>query len=708
MKKKTGFTLVELLVTIVLLGIVATVIIYNVTNVSKNSKKTEYERFVASVKSSASVYADMNPEAFQDLYVNKSFIYITVGNLIDSGLVDEKLKNPYTDETIKRDEIVKASLDTTTAALTFDYPIDKAKDTKKEVFMVAINDYVVWGEPYDCMQGLGSYRLALSDEEGNLITDVNTLKNDYHLACSMPNGFEKTNDNRYRNTESGNYDVTYTWLTKSGVKKSFTRTLRVNPKVTPAFKTYYDGVETNYDFDDLNNGKMWVTPEYVSSENRWKYLTYKPYIEGADEESTSYNIKVQSKDPLGQEFYIAGNANTYISDFTTRYDAYDGNVLYTLKTIVKGHYDKSYSYDAEGKYNMRQKLVLPKQYITGDSTNWTTNKNYVIADKVGANNVQIHSKFGIARFEYRLATDDTVLNSSTVIDSRYLFNKTLNSNTSKNIDVRYPSDECKGKLEYKYVYVRPINNNGYVGEWIKVDGYLTNQVDKLVLTNSQTGGSSGGTCTDCNSCCKAEGGEACYYCNRNFYIKLNGHTFVVLERENNGYLFAALNGVSSTCIEGSQTNVRKWGLQTCDGYFTGIYNQITAAQEKVVEGATAMLSDIPSSKYFVQYVLEGKSVMVGTFTVDQFRKYTNAIFENSNINLWTVSKYSEVKQSFVSDPYPHGNSTTYSNSYYYIQKGSTTAQTYYGACNRVKPAVKFQHIYTCGGSGTASDPYQII
>ena len=102
MKKKNGFTLVELLVTIVLLGVVTTVIIFNVTNISKNSKKTEYERFVASIKSSASVYADMNPEAFQDLYVNKAFIYVTVGNLIDSGLVDEKIKNPYTNEKVKR------------------------------------------------------------------------------------------------------------------------------------------------------------------------------------------------------------------------------------------------------------------------------------------------------------------------------------------------------------------------------------------------------------------------------------------------------------------------------------------------------------------------------------------------------------------------------------------------------------------------------
>ncbi len=38
-EKKNGFTLVELLVTIVLLGVVTTVIIFNVTNISKIQRK---------------------------------------------------------------------------------------------------------------------------------------------------------------------------------------------------------------------------------------------------------------------------------------------------------------------------------------------------------------------------------------------------------------------------------------------------------------------------------------------------------------------------------------------------------------------------------------------------------------------------------------------------------------------------------------------
>ena len=86
-KGKKGFTLVELIVTIVLLGVVGAIIIYNMTSVASTNKDTDYERFVAAIKSAASVYADTNEEVFNQLYVDKAFIYFTVGDLIDAGLL---------------------------------------------------------------------------------------------------------------------------------------------------------------------------------------------------------------------------------------------------------------------------------------------------------------------------------------------------------------------------------------------------------------------------------------------------------------------------------------------------------------------------------------------------------------------------------------------------------------------------------------------
>lgn len=697
MKKKRGFTLVELLVTIVLLGVVATIIIFNVTNVSKNSKKTDYERFVASIKSSASVYADMNPETFQDLYQNKAFVYITVGELIDSGLTDEKLKNPYTDEYVKRDELVKVSLDTTTAALTFEYPIDKSKENK-ETFMVAINDYVVWGEPYDCMQGLGTYNLALSDEEGNLITNVNTLKSEYHLACSMPGDFEKTQDNKYFTTKAGTYDITYTWLTKSGIKKSFTRTLKVNAKVQPGFKTYYDDVETNYDFDDLENGKMWATPEYIAAENRWKYLTYKPYIEGADEETTVYNIKAQSKDPVGSEFYVVGSENNYVNDFKTRYDAYDGNVLYTVKTIIRGHYDKEYSYDAEGKYNIRQKLVIPKEYVEGTSTNWTLSKDFTVKNSVGAKNLEIYSKFGIDKFEYRLVPEDSTLGNDALNDSRYTFDKVKGSDTKKIIDVRNPSEECKKELRYMYVYMRAINKNGYIGDWVKLDGYLTNQVDLLVLTDSNS-------CTDCNKCCKDQSSGACYYCSGKKYVNINGYNFVIIERLKDGTLKAAYDGVSTKCVYGSQTSKGVWGIQTCDGYFRANYTVTRAVATNIIKAAAETIKGVDKS-YLKTINFGGYSGNVGTLTTDDFYKYKNALLDSKRY--WTVTAHYSTKKVYVDDPFAHGDSTTVSESYFYVVSGNTTTTAYYGACNYVKPLVNLNTIYTCSGDGTKENPYKIL
>ena len=721
MKTKKGFTLVELLVTIILLGVVATVIIFNVTNVSKNSKKTEYERFVASIKSSASLYADMNPEAFQDLYVNKSFIYITVGDLINSGLVDEKIKNPYTGENAGNDELIKVSLDTTSEALTFEYPIDKSKDTKQEVFMVAINDYVVWGEPYDCMQGIGSYKLALSDEEGNLITDVNKLTNQYHLACSMPSDFDKENDGRFSTKNSGTYDVTYTWITESGIKKSYTRKLKVNPKVKPTFKTYFKGEEIYTDFEDLTKGKDIITPEYNSSENKWYYLTYKPYVEGADTETVKFNIKAQAIKPdVKDAFYVVGSDNNLVQlDDTTTYDAYDGEVQYTLYTKVTGHYDKNYTYDAEGKANMRQELVVPEEYIyeidgknahvlNKDNQLWTTDKTFRIQDKIGTNNTPIHSKFGIKSFEYRLVEDTEEPNKEDASIENYVFGKVSDNESNRKVDIRLPSETCGKNMRRTYIYFRAINSNGYVGKWTKIYGYLTNQVDLLVLTNSKIGGTNKTTCTDCNSCCKAAGNNDCYYCNQKSFLKINNHTFIILERDKDGFIKAALNETSGKCVAGSKREHRTWGIQTCDGYFTGTYEQVTATQSVIVGESEDILADIPP-EYLQNFQLEGNSVNVGAPTLSDYDKYRQALSTiNANVGVWTITRFTTIGHSTVSKPYNHGNSTSYTNSYYYVKTGSKTSTSYYGECHYVIPIIYLKPIYSCTGDGTKENPYIIL
>ena len=230
MRRKNGYTLTEILVVVLLLSIVGGIIIFNVNVVLNNNKTKSYEKYIAQVKSSAETYASLNQDAINDLYENKSYTYVKVGDLIDHGFLDEKLTNPYTGEKISREELVKLSLSTETGNLTITYPV---VEENKEVFLSSVVLSKTVGNQVDCMEGIGTYTLALSDETGKLILDKNTLINDYNFSCKLPDNFTKTAgtmNNEIGSTEQvGTYEITYNWISKSGTKGTGTRFLKVVP-----------------------------------------------------------------------------------------------------------------------------------------------------------------------------------------------------------------------------------------------------------------------------------------------------------------------------------------------------------------------------------------------------------------------------------------------------------------------------------------------
>ena len=91
-----------------------------------------------------------------DIY-SDNFLYSLLSNILTNGEVIG-----YIQDEIDRLEAEKQKLAEEEEA-------PQVEGNEEESFLVAISDYVVWGEPYDCMQGIGSYELALSDEKGNLI-----------------------------------------------------------------------------------------------------------------------------------------------------------------------------------------------------------------------------------------------------------------------------------------------------------------------------------------------------------------------------------------------------------------------------------------------------------------------------------------------------------------------------------------------------------
>ncbi len=674
---KKGFTLVELIVVIVLLAIVGTIVIYNMTGVSKNSRETDYARFVAAVKSAAAAYADLNPDTFDDLYVDKAYIYIEVGDLIHAGLLSEDLKNPYTEEVIGQQELVKANLDSNSGAVTFEYPVENQED---ETFLVALSDYVVWGEPYDCMTGAGSYNLALSEEDGSLVMlDNQETREKYNFECSMPSDFNPQ--------VAGNYDVTYSWVTSSGTRKSTTRTLRVLAKVRPSFKTNYEYYEGD-----------WFTPTYHEDTKKWDFLTYTPYVEGADLETTTFKITKQANDPLGNEKCVSGDEKLsldncpYINKYL-EYPADDGDKTYRIETVVKGHYDANYSYVAEGEMNIKSKLIIPKSFIEGTSDVWSTNKEFSISDT--------YSPVGVVQYEYRLSNDDKGLDNSLPVEQNNVFDRKVGV-TLKDVQILGNGECTFNKLEYKYIYFRAINEDGYVGDWtLANDAYLTNQLDQLIQSNSNN-------CSSCGTCCLTTSAGECYYCDKTKYLVWGGLKFNILEKEKDGSIVGAYESVSQNRVTPTDLTPGHWEIQTCDGLFSANYTYSSPVLMRIVNEAQEFLKRLPNN--YTNYLVfntwsAGPTAYVGNVSEAEFNKYKAALYDTKPF--WTTTTFSQGFTVYVTTPYNHGNYTTKYNTYFYAAENGAISTRYAGTSAYVKPILKFKTLYVCSGDGSKDHPYVV-
>lgn len=729
MKRNTskGFTLVELLVTIILLGIIGAIVVYNMMNVSSSSKEADYEKFIAKVKAAAQTYATINPEPFKDLYINKAYLYITMEDLIHAGYVDENLKNPYTEEKVKANELIKANLNTTNGALTFEYPVTS---NEEENFLVAMSDYVVYGEPYDCMQGAGTYQLALSEENGDLILlNSQSVIDEYNFTCEYPSEF-KTYDNSYPESyrkgkytdKPGTYTITYNWITKSGTPKSQTRTLRVLSKVKPTF-TIREVVNGNSNLYDYKfDSKSYYTPSYTR-ENGWKYLTYTPFVEGSDPETTTFSVKKIALDQYNEgDVPVSGAKEEIVTtnshDYTTAYPVDDGVKRYTINTTVYGHYNKSYSYNADNSVIMRSKLIIPDEYLEVDGSNWVTDRTITIKNGV-------YSPVGIAYYEYRLANSTPT--STLSIETDYTFNKQYNTyastyvpffnNNRVNVDVAkvislLAGNSCEdSRIEYLNVYVRAINDDKYVGDWKVVRVNLTSDLQKLLIQD--------------NNCNKTSANQ-CYYIEKKAYIDYAGFKFVVLENYGDGRILVTKDGVMPYV---TPIDIKKGRIEiaSCDMMVYANINYRSPVVERIIKGVEMAIPNVEKHAVYnswninsmyvtetskgtsfgntVEYIVKENTTpytaFFGSATVEHLNKYKNAMLESSRY--WTTDMFNkEENTTAVGLDGSHQTNTSYYNVYlYYIENGEKR-DTYVGDTLPVKPMVVFNNLNVCA---TEKDVY---
>ena len=117
-----GFTLVELLATIVVLSIVVSLTIYTALNIIGNAKEKSYKVTISNIESNASNYLLENKDKLNFVSSNENTEYqcITVKNLIDYGYLNDNITKSKVNEidTVKLDRYVYVERNSTTKAIT--------------------------------------------------------------------------------------------------------------------------------------------------------------------------------------------------------------------------------------------------------------------------------------------------------------------------------------------------------------------------------------------------------------------------------------------------------------------------------------------------------------------------------------------------------------------------------------------------------------
>lgn len=242
MKDRNGFTFVELILAIVLLGIVSYIAIININKNSNNQKKDSYNKLVSNVLASADAYVNDNGNLLYDLYNNKNYVYIKVGVLIDNGYLDENTINPYTKKVINREELIKIYYNSITATIEYEYPV---KNNEKMYLNTNTLNVTIDSE-FNCLDGIGSDDLVFIYENGtyNHIGDTNynlnnSVISERKLRCSYDTRLTKTTNkytsgeyqyNSYRASLPGTYVITYTWDDNNGKEQTTNRNVIVSEK----------------------------------------------------------------------------------------------------------------------------------------------------------------------------------------------------------------------------------------------------------------------------------------------------------------------------------------------------------------------------------------------------------------------------------------------------------------------------------------------
>lgn len=108
MKNANGFTMIELLGMITIIGVLLVMTVPNLTSTLKNSEDKAFENFSDNLLIAAETYVENNPELFPSLKTAGGRAVITIQDLIENDLIKNTVVDPKTDTEVPTTNVIIA------------------------------------------------------------------------------------------------------------------------------------------------------------------------------------------------------------------------------------------------------------------------------------------------------------------------------------------------------------------------------------------------------------------------------------------------------------------------------------------------------------------------------------------------------------------------------------------------------------------------
>ncbi|MBR7041985.1 MAG: InlB B-repeat-containing protein, partial [Bacilli bacterium] len=383
MNKKRGFTLVELLATIVVLALIFSITIFIATNLIKKNKENTYKVTINEIESNASNYLIENSGRLFYLTKDENTEYqcITVENLVDYGYLDNNITNSLVSDNVnvKKTDYIYIERDSATKTVTKTIYVSNNSDTKKtcDKAVIALGDIVFTYSP--ALNTWSRYKDITITYRLRNLNDQRELDNYlFNHSFNGTSSYDKNNDTLINNIKTKKIRITSKGILMASITYDNEELAKKSQNITKIDTTAPKIAKGTYTGENTVRSTVTIPLTVTDSESGVDYKSF-----------TNDDLVVKVGTTTVKDYTLThGTGDNYSLKINS--DLYDGKVVLTiakdkvLDKVLNGNEDTTIdtgiTFDNTYKitYNANGGSGAPKattyKYATSGNTNITSDK----------------------------------------------------------------------------------------------------------------------------------------------------------------------------------------------------------------------------------------------------------------------------------------------------------------------------------------------